>query len=1091
MDKVTTALAPDRPTLLLGAPGAGKTAAAVDSAVEFLAAGEDSSRLLVVSPTRDSAAGLRDAIEAAWGRVNPEGAFSEQPSKSFAAYAFWVLGRARQLGALSFRARTPRLLTGAEQDRIISQILTELSAEGATQQWPDSVRGAAGTEAFRREVRELFDRAREHGLSPEDLLTAADQQGVEEWRPAAEIYSRYLERFSSPEFEDAFDPAGLISEAVRLLKSHPELLDSERSRLRRIIIDDAQEVSPSVLTLLSLIGSGKPVLALANPDAVTQGFRGAAPEKLKDWDRLMTPQTVQAQRQLQAELGEDEPLTTVAMLNPHHRMSPGVAGVYARTVQFIPALRAGLREALAADLHTPSDQDQKADQAGPPEAEAVTAVSEHAAERAVLAEILHRHDQHQVPFSQIAVIARSGASARRTARMLTAHGIPVRQSMRDVVLNQEPAVVPLLSIIEWATDPAAGEIELPALLSLLSSRYGGADAFALRTLRQQLRRTERQQAAAEGREPRSSDELILAAAADPQDPLLAVWAKPATQEQEETTAYGLKRIAMMLHAARTGVQEGRVLPGELLWEIWAAADLAERWRQASFGTGWEAEQADADLDAALALFHAADRFETQNPGADAAAFAEHMQRLELPMDTLAETHSEHDAVEILTPTTAAGRQFNTVILVDLQQGIWPNLRPRGALLRSRELAQWAEGAAYPGSQSLMVQRVQTLQDEYRLFAAAVSRATSRLFAVAVDSAEERPSPLLELITPAEDRPAPAERRVRLLTEAALVAELRRTLETELSADPDSPTAAAHQAAQALAHLAEHGVRAAHPNTWWGLPLLTTEEPLTSPEAPLRISPSAVEAAITQPLQWFTSRAGGTEPAEFHRMLGTMIHQIAEEHPTELEVAALHQVLEDRWHTLRLEGWEAEAQKLLAKEMLTKLVKYHQKESHREVVATEAQGAAELTVAHQGRDYQLRISGSMDRIERHEGALRIIDLKTGKHIPSQDETQRHPQLGIYQVLAAHDAQLRQLGEVETAALLNIRKNKSAALRSQEPVPVDDDQAWVYQQLRLAAEVMTSPTFEARHEASGQAGRFTPCRVGPLCPLCDDTKQVTQP
>ncbi|WP_191089742.1 ATP-dependent DNA helicase [Nesterenkonia ebinurensis] len=1087
---MTSMLAPDRPTLLLGAPGSGKTRTAVDSALDFLVSGEDSGRLLVLSPTRDSAAVLRNAIEGAWARSNPKGAFAEQPSRSFAAYAFWVLSEARRQGFITFRARLPRLLAGAEQDRIIREILLELIQEGTVEHWPESVRGAATTDGFRREVRELFDRAREHGLSPEDLQLASEQQGVAEWAPAAQIYSRYLERFSSQEFEDAYDPAGLVSEAVRLLSCNPDLLVGERQRLQRIIVDDAQEATPSVLALLRLIGAGKPVLALANPDAVTQGFRGAVPGRLKDWGHLTAPDP---------EAGLHGKPPTVQLLNRDHGMSSGVAGVYARTVQFIPAPGGDLRDLFKQHLtqqHSEQDRDSGTRTPGvepPVEAEAVTATSEHAAERSVLAEILHRHDRHAVPLSQIAVIARSGTSAQRTARALTAHGIPVRQSMRDVVLHQEPAVAPLLSIIEWACDTTDRELELPDVLWLLGSRYGGTDAFGLRILRQQLRRTERDQATAEGREPCSSDELILIAAADPADPVLAGWAKPAKDDRPETTAYGLKRIALMLQAAQQAVSTGSTLPSELLWEVWEAAGLAETWREATRGTGWEAEQADHDLDAVLALFHAADRFETQNPGADAAAFAEHMQRLELPMDTLAESAVRQEAVEVLTPTTAAGRHFDTVILVDLQRGVWPNLRPRGALLRSRELADWAEGTAYSGSDSPMVQRIQTLQDEYRLFAAAVSRAKNRLFAVAVESEQERPSPLLELITPAAERPEASSREVRLLTDAALVAELRRSLENELHDHQGrQPSQRAEQAAQALAHLAASGVRAAHPQSWWGLPQLSTEAPVFASDEPLRISPSAVEAAITQPLQWFTSRAGGTEPAEFSRMLGTLIHQIAEEHYTQVEPKVLHQVLEEKWHTLRMEGWEAQAQKNLAREMLTKLAKYQQKESHREVVAVEAQGAAELTLTHEGQDYQLRISGSMDRIERLEGQLRIIDLKTGNHLPSADDTQRNPQLGIYQLLTVQDPQLRRLGEVQEAALLNIRKNQTATLRSQDPVSAEDQRAWVYQQLRTAAEVMTVPAFESRHEASApSSGKYNRCRVGPLCPLCDDTQQVTQP
>jgi superfamily I DNA/RNA helicase len=1058
------------PTLVYGAPGSGKSSSAVESALEFLRTGEDSRHLLVLSPTRDTSARLRDEIESRWGAEAPEAALSEQPSRSFASYAFWVLGEARRRKILRFTAQRPRLLSGAEQDRIIGDILQDMVRQGAVDRWPSSLREATKADGFRKEVRELLDRAREYGITPSWLEHTAEQQRIPEWRAAAEVYSRYLERFSSVDFEDAYDPAGLISEAARLLEENPELLDAERHRLMRIVVDDLHEASPSVYRMLRLIGAGRPVLALANPDTVTQGFRGARPDKLKGWSELMAPDP---ERGLYGQVPE------IHLLRGHG-MSGCVAQVYARTARRIAApAEASLRRMWQPYLHGTWETNTPAGSA-----EAVTVVSDHAAERAVLTEILRRHDDGHVAFSQIAVVARSGTSARRISRALAAHGVPVRQSLRDVVLNKEPAVAPLLKLLDWSRQERGHterRLTLSEVLELINSRYGLGDALSLRRVRQQLRRQERPLAKAEYRDARSSDELIEAAAHDPQDPILHSIATAAQGTRPENSAYGLKRIALMVDAARSAAT-GAPTPGELLWEIWEAAGLAEVWREATKHPGWDAERADRDLDAVLALFHAAERFEQQNPHGTAGEFADYMQRLELPMDTLAQTLSADDGVEVLTPTTAAGRHFNTVILLDLQQGIWPNLQPRGELLRSRELADVAEGQSDGVSRSLMVKRIQTLQDEYRLFASAVSRARDRLFAVAVETQEERPSTLLDLITPAEERPAPTETEVRPLTEVSLVADLRRALE----ADPtDLP------AARALAALAQHSIPGAHPRTWWGLPTLTSTEPIFDPRDELTVSPSTVESAITQPLQWFTTRAGGTEPTDFHRMLGTLIHSIAEAHPEETDVQKLHQVLEDRWHELRLNGWEAEARKAQAQDMLRQLAGYHTRVGNREVIGTETRASARLTLEGGTERDTVIITGEMDRIERDEGKLHIIDLKTGRTIPSREETQRHPQLGLYQLLAAADPVLQTLGKVEKAALLFVAKNTRATVREQEAVPLDEPEAWPLKQLRQAVHAMTQPTFEARLAANAGSGRWSTCGIGPLCPLCDESRQVTQP
>lgn len=1063
---------PRCPTLVYGAPGSGKSTLTVDSALDFLRSGEDSRSILVLSPTRDSSASLRDQIESRWGAEAPDAALSEQPSRSFASYAFWVLGEARRRKLLSFSAQTPRLLSGAEQDHIIRDILQEMVEDGAVGSWPTGLNEATKADGFRKEVRELLDRAREHGITPSWLEETARERQVPEWQAAAEVYSRYLERFSSVDFEDAYDPAGLISEAARLLEENSELLDAERDRLMHIVVDDLQEASLSVYRLLRLIGAGKPVLAFANPDAVTQGFRGARPDKLKGWSELMAPDHAQGL------FGQSPEVRTLAA---KHGMAARIAQVYARTVQRVSApsetdLRRMWQPYLRGDLPE-SVVDGSA--------EAVTVVSDHAAERAVLAEILRRYDHEDVAFSEMAVIARSGGTARRTGRVLAVHGVPVRQSMRDIVLNQEPAVAPLLRILAWATKvsgPSEFVLTLNEVLELADSRYGLGDALSFRRLRQDLRRKERHLASIEKRDARSSDELILAAAHDPQDPIFNTLSTPAGAAHPETAAYGLKRIALMLRAAQTAAESGPTRPGELLWEIWEAAGLAETWREATKHPGWHAEKADRDLDAVLALFHAAERYEQQNPQVTAAGFAEHMQRLELPMDTLAQTVAADDAVEVLTPTTAAGRHFNSVIVLDLQQGTWPNAQPRGELLRSRELADVAEGQSSGASSSLMVKRMQTLQDEYRLFASAISRATHRLFAVSVESQDQRPSTLLDLITPSGERPAPNETTVRPLTETSLVAELRRTLEL----DP-----ADYHAAQALAALARHNIPGAHPSAWWGLRQLTTEEPIFQPEDELSVSPSTVEAAITQPLQWFTTRAGGTEPTDFNRMLGTLIHSIAEAHPEETDVQKLHQVLEDRWHELRRDGWQGEAHKAQAKDMLHQLAGYHMRVGNREVVGTETEVSVGVSLGTDTWPGPVTIRGEIDRIERHEGKLHIIDLKTGRSMPTTADTQRHPQLGLYQLLAAGDPLLKTLGEVETAALLFVAKNKVATLREQEAVPLGEPEAWPLKQLRQVVHAMTQPTFEARKPAGAGTGLWSTCRVGPLCPLCEETKQVTQP
>src|SRR5699024_11160504 len=99
------------------------------------------------------------------------------------------------------------------------------------------------------------------------------------------------------------------------------------------------------------------------------------------------------------------------------------------------------------------------------------------------------------------------------------------------------------------------------------------------------------------------------------------------------------------------------------------------------------------------------------------------------------------------------------------------------------------------------------------------------------------------------------------------------------------------AASLLARLHRGGVDGAHPDSWWGYrPMTAAQEPIIDPGQTLRLSPSKVDAALTNPLSWFTDAAGGTAPSSPQQSLGTFIHSIAERHP-DADLDTLNTVLD--------------------------------------------------------------------------------------------------------------------------------------------------------------------------------------------------------
>lgn len=1165
------------PLLVYGGPGTGKTTLAVELALRELRAGYDSRRLLVLSPTRATSARLRDEIEQRFSEENPGASMSETPARSFASYAFWLLGEARRRRILSFASRAPRLLSGAEQDGMIQEILEALASDPEVG-WPEELGDAADTDGFRKEIRELLDRATEYGVSPERLRELAEECARPEWHTAAEIYSRYLDRLELDSHAEAYDPSGLINAACGILEENEGFLAEERARISLLVVDDLQEATPTVYRLLRLVGAGRDVVAFASPDVVTQGFRGARPDKLGNWtapvrsrvseggfldpeqdttvslpgtdgsdtegsdtDGPGTEGSGPGERRIVRRAGSGSmvpdqhgglpgaPPQTLA-LTESHRLSEGVSRVYSRTVQRI----APGRSAAAREPWTPLVHGREGGSAEPfsdaTAVEAFVAPADYVAEQHVLQEVLQRHDRAEVPFREIAVIVRSGHAAQRMVRVLQAQGVPVRQSMSDVILHEEQAVWPLLRILDLASQHGEGplQLELGDVLDLLTGRYGDADGMTLRRLRQTLLRAERALAAQEGRPAGTSDEVLVLAAQDPEHPLLR-FALDELKDQGGRVVHGLRRIARMLTRASAVMREDPRGAGaeQVLWAAWEAAGVAERWAELTRRADVEGRRANRDLDAVMALFQAAERFADQNPGAGPVRFVEHMSRLELPMDTLAETSAADDAVEVLTPATAAGREFDTVVLCGLQEGVWPNLRPRGELLGSTHLVDVVEHRASPEGSTALVRRLQVLQDEYRLFATAVSRARTRLLAVAVEGNEESPSMFLDLVVPAAERAARTTPPPRPITGPRLIAELRRTLEESLHRErrigagledeaggTGPPSADAEQAggrfaareeaprrsaARALALLAEHGITGADPEDWWGLPPVSTQVPILGPEEEIRVSPSNVQTAVESPLQWFTGAAGGVEPTDFSRMLGTLIHEIAEDHPEQTDPEVLTAVLAQRWSSLGLDdGWQAEAQREAAEDMLRQLAGYHRAvQEKRRVLGLEVTARAELEIPVRGESRRVRVSGMIDRVESTpDGRLCLVDLKTGRSAPSAEDTGRHAQLGVYQLLVhlgAVGESLAEAGleldgelEVDSAALLYVAVNKNHTIREQPAVPAEAEQAWPRRQVRLAAEVMSSAEFAARHAPNQRS-----CRIGPLCPLCAETKQVTQP
>lgn len=1084
------------PVLVLGGPGTGRSALAVEYAARRIEAGLEPERILVLTPTRQASARLRDGLSVRLDHGG-RGARTSTPVRTWAAYAFDLIRRARTAGFLPAVQRTPRLLSGAEQDTVIAELLESYaSGQRGGPDWPADLAEAVPTRGFRQEVREVIDRTSEYGIEPGQLEDLGAQHRRPEWVAAAVLLQDYRDRLDLG-MSEAFDPAGLITTACRLLEENPELLDGERKNLPVLVIDDLQEATPAVHRLIRALGTGQDVVAMASPDTVVQGFRGARPDLVRDYPECLLPRaraTADPEAAAGALAGRTHLLTT------GYRMLPDVQRAWQRVARRIPALP-GTLQTRQSMTSAEAGGDGEAGDAPRPDAPATSRVLGATAhlvasppheQLLVLQQLLHLHHRGGIALGSMAVIARSGPLVAELARYLEAEGVPVNRSVADTVLKNEPAVTPLLSLLRTvATAPGEPDavLDQDTALWLAGGRYGGATALHLRQLRQRLLQDER---AAGG--SRSSTELLLQAFEDPE-----------TLADHPIPGAGVQRIARMVLAGRTAALDPAATAESVLWALWDASDRPARWeREAVGGTGPAARRADRDLDAVVGLFQAAERYVDQFPGASPLAFAEYMEAQDLPMDSLASTSSQEGSVSVVTPATAAGREWDVVIIAGLQDGTWPNTRLRGQLLGATDLADVAQGRTTRMDHRSRLAEVR--QDELRSFATAVSRARQRVIGIAVSSEDHQPSDFLDLIEPWRDAasPRPLTEVPRPLTAGALVAGLRRQLEeaapavlrqradpalTDQSGPDAGPPAPVRLAASALARLAAEGIRGADPEHWWGLLPLSTEAPLVDTgTTPVPVSPSRVQTALQSPLNWFLYQAGGQAGSTQAQSIGTLIHAIAEAFP-EGPAEDLLAELERRLPDLGLEpGWESERVAREARRMIEYFVSYlrQMEKAGRSVVDVEHR-------FHQGLEragLRVQIRGSIDRLERDsEGRPYVIDLKTGKHAPTAQELEELPQLGVYQAaIAAGALPAEDFGrptEPGGAALVQLRTtNKNVKIQDQ--AALGSDQQWALEQIFAAAAAMIGPRFLAVH-----GGAANPrCALPALCPIHSEGRQSTE-
>jgi RecB family exonuclease len=468
-------------------------------------------------------------------------------------------------------------------------------------------------------------------------------------------------------------------------------------------------------------------------------------------------------------------------------------------------------------------------------------------------------------------------------------------------------------------------------------------------------------------------------------------------------------------------------------------------------------------------------------------FAQYVAAQEISGDLLAATAPRTDCVELLTAHAATGKEWEVVAIPSVQEGAWPNLRPRGSLLATEKFVDLVDGVIMDAEHDSGLSSIAPLlAEERRLFLVAATRARSALHVSAVQGPDDQPSRFLSELDPQDDDEAhEVSLPQRGLTLSALVARLRQVVSDEAEPEPRR-----HEAAAQLAKLTGARIAGANPDLWYGLADPSTEETLWAEDDTVTLSPSTVETLRACPLRWMIERHGGQDPSPLPALTGSLVHTLAEATAAGLSKEEVDAQLEKAWQQVDTGApWFSRRELVRVRAMVDSFRNWLQDSRGRLTELGVETGMTVPLPKIEGGPW-LQLKGRVDRIEQDSaGATQIMDIKTGKTLPSKEKAAEHTQLALYQ-LAVRLGAFEEAGasdEAGGAALLYVSKPTAAGLPTvrEQPALTEDGAAELLESAAQAGNDAVGPKYLAvvNHDCSSCAARIS-------CPIQETGRQACQ-
>ncbi|MFY9325426.1 MAG: ATP-dependent DNA helicase [Candidatus Nanopelagicales bacterium] len=861
-----------------------------------------------------------------------------------------------------------KLLSGPEQEVRLNELLVNAVKDKAIN-WPEELKFAVGTYGLTQQVRNLLARVRALGLDPSDLTKLGQLHDNPLWIELGKFGDIYLDVLDA---QNMLDYSEVVHRASLYLaqESLGQILEPKP---KLVLVDEYQDIDPAQVRLLKALNSlGCKIVCAGDINSSIYSFRGADATALEGFN-------------------EDFVNSQIINLEKNHR----------RQADFSQEIKTFENASIQAAQ--------------------------------IVSQIRELRKNHELAWSEIAIIGRGSETLSEIYRELTHSEIPAEMDEIENPVYQDSAVKVILDLIELALTDSE-EISESLIERVLEAPLIDYPKSDLRKTVSEIRDL----LSGRKEETPSTAEAIKQAYLNPQ---LLLELGPS--------AWGLRKLSGLVLSVQQLISTQASIYS-VLWQVFSERALPEfieqfqiemstnTWQERLYQSALRGERetylANKSLDSILALFDMASREdESQGSARGLASFIQELKVQQFAQETIAQK-AQRSAVQLLTAHSTKGREWQAVFIVDLQEGVWPSDKLRNTLLEAERIEQKGYSRKFS--------RNDLINEEQRLFQVAVSRAKQFLYLSCIkNDYDDKSNPsqfLFELVNNAEiEHSANYPQSYLSLTD--LIVQLRQTLISQTTSTELKKIAALriNNLLNAQDGFGNYIAPNLAPNKWWGVKSSTASEvSLRDPNSPVTISASQIKTLSDCSLKWFFDNDGGARlPKAQYMSVGSIVHALAKaivKEEVKPEINSMTSYVEAIWPKIEFDAeWVSLKEKESAHEMLKTLIKWHQADRKRDVVAVEET----IKYVHKFDELNdsIKISGRIDRIEADQedpDSIYVVDFKTSKKAPTGPEAKKDPQLGAY-LLAVAGGGLKETLQREVKAtgaeLVELRDSKKGEAR----------------------------------------------------------------